>query len=105
MPHIRSQNYSLDGELALSGLTNTDFPNGFSSYQYNLLYIPKVSIVKTVEDDKTIDSDLSFRLLRHYSGDYYTMSKNSTGTGFDIMMKPLKRELDCKRLFLGPLNS
>ena len=57
MPHIRSQNYSLDGELALSGLTNTDFPNGFSSYQYNLLYIPKVSIVKTVEDDKTIDSD------------------------------------------------
>ena len=69
MPHIRSQNYSLDGELALSGLTNTDFPNGFSSYQYNLLYIPKVSIVKTVEDDKTIDSDISLRLLRHYSGD------------------------------------
>ena len=69
MPHIQSQGYSLDGELALSGLTNTDFPNGFSSYQYNLLYIPKVSIVKTVEDDKTIDSDISLRLLRHYSGD------------------------------------
>ena len=67
--HAQLQTYSLKGELALSGLTSSDVPDDLSSYQSNFLYLPKLSILKQLTSNQVIDSELSLRWMRNYSGD------------------------------------
>ena len=59
----------MKGQFWASGLTSNDVPVGQSSLESNIGYIPTLSLLRELENNRLLDMELSYRLDRMYSGD------------------------------------
>jgi len=64
-----AQSFSAKGQLWTSTLTSNDVPNGQSSIESTMGYIPTLSLFKELSDNQLIDIEWAYRLDRAYSGD------------------------------------
>ncbi len=63
------QSLSTNGQLWTSTLTSNDVPDGQSSIESTMGYIPTLSLFKELSDNQLIDIEWAYRLDRAYSGD------------------------------------
>ena len=61
--------FSLKGQLWTSALTSNDIPDGLSSIESTLGYIPTFSLFKDLSINQLLDMEWAYRLDRTYSGD------------------------------------
>jgi len=66
---LYAYSYSIQGQFWASGLTSKDVPSGQYSLQSNIGYIPTLSLLRALENNRLLDMELSYRLDRIYSGD------------------------------------
>ena len=66
---ISAQVLSTKGQFFLSSLTSNDIPNGASSIESTLGYIPTFSFIKSLSNAQSMDTELAYRIDRSYSGD------------------------------------
>ena len=64
-----AQSFSTKGQLWTSTLTSNDVPDGFSSTESTLGYIPTLSLFKNLSNNQLVDIEWAYRLDRTYSGD------------------------------------
>jgi hypothetical protein len=64
-----AQSFSAKGQLWTSTLTSNDVPNGLSSTESTLGYIPTLSLFKNLSNNQLVDIEWAYRLDRTYSGD------------------------------------
>ena len=63
------QSLSTNGQLWTSTLTSNDVPDGQSSIESTMGYIPTLSLFKELSDNQLVDMEWAYRLDRTYSGD------------------------------------
>jgi len=61
--------FSIKGQFWTSALTSTDVPDGLSSIESTMGYIPTLSLFKELSDNQLVDIEWAYRLDRAYSGD------------------------------------
>jgi len=66
---LSGQSFTTKGQLWVSALTSTDVPNGQSSLESSIGYIPTLSLYRELDNNRLVDMELSYRLDRMYSGD------------------------------------
>ena len=66
---MNAQSFSTKGQFWASGLTGDDAPEGQSSFETQLGYIPTLSLYRDLNSNSFIDLEWSYRLDRIYSGD------------------------------------
>ncbi|MEO2185694.1 MAG: hypothetical protein ABGX30_03885, partial [bacterium] len=64
-----AQSFSAKGQLWTSTLTSNDVPDGLSSTESTLGYIPTLSLFKNLSNNQLVDIEWAYRLDRAYSGD------------------------------------
>jgi len=64
-----AQSFSAKGQLWTSTLTSNDVPDGQSSIESTMGYIPTLSLFKELSDNQLVDIEWAYRLNRAYSGD------------------------------------
>jgi hypothetical protein len=64
-----AQSFSAKGQLWTSALTSNDIPDGLSSTESTLGYIPTLSLFKNLSNNQLVDIEWAYRLDRTYSGD------------------------------------
>ncbi len=64
-----AQSFSAKGQLWTSTLTSNDVPDGQSSIESTMGYIPTLSLFKELSDNQLVDIEWAYRLDRAYSGD------------------------------------
>ena len=64
-----AQSFSAKGQLWTSILTSNDVPDGESSIESTMGYIPTLSLFKELSDNQLVDIEWAYRLNRAYSGD------------------------------------
>ena len=64
-----AQSFSAKGQLWTSTLTSNDIPDGLSSTESTLGYIPTLSLFKNLSNNQLVDIEWAYQLDRTYSGD------------------------------------
>ena len=64
-----AQSFSAKGQLWTNTLTSNDVPDGLSSTESTLGYIPTLSLFKNLSNNQLVDVEWAYRLDRAYSGD------------------------------------
>ncbi len=72
-----AQSFSAKGQLWTSTLTSNDVPDGQSSIESTMGYIPTLSLFKELSDNQLVDIEWAYRLDRAYSGDSLLYSNQS----------------------------
>ena len=65
---ISAQIIATKGQFVLSGLTSNDIPDGSSSIESTMGYIPTFSMMKLLSNDRSMDIEWAYQLDRAYSG-------------------------------------
>jgi hypothetical protein len=66
---ISAQIIATKGQFVLSGLTSNDIPDGSSSIESTIGYIPTFSMMKLLSNNRSMDMEWAYQLDRVYSGD------------------------------------
>jgi hypothetical protein len=66
---ISAQIIATKGQFVLSGLTSNDIPDGSSSIESTIGYIPTFSMMKLLSNNQSMDMEWAYQLDRVYSGD------------------------------------
>ncbi|MDP6170398.1 MAG: hypothetical protein QF780_10355 [Candidatus Marinimicrobia bacterium] len=66
---ISAQIIATKGQFVLSGLTSNDIPDGSSSIESTIGYIPTFSMMQLLSNDQSMDIEWAYQLDRAYSGD------------------------------------
>ena len=68
---VFAQSYSIKGQFWGSGLTSNNAPPGQPSLESNIGYIPTLSLLRELDNNRLLDMELSYRLDYIYSGDSF----------------------------------
>jgi hypothetical protein len=98
-----AQSFSAKGQLWTSTLTSNDVPDGLSSTESTLGYIPTLSLFKNLSNNQLVDIEWAYRLDRAYSGDSL-LHKNESHHRYWIRYSSEKLEarLGLQKIVFGP---
>ena len=97
------QSLSTNGQLWTSTLTSNDVPDGQSSIESTMGYIPTLSLFKELSDNQLVDMEWAYRLDRTYSGDsllYYNESHHRYWVRYSS--EKLEARLGLQKIVFGP---
>ncbi len=97
------QSLSTNGQLWTSTLTSNDVPDGQSSIESTMGYIPTLSLFKELSDNQLIDIEWAYRLDRAYSGDSL-LHNNESHHRYCIRYasEKLETRLGLQKIVFGP---
>jgi hypothetical protein len=98
-----AQSFSAKGQLWTSTLTSNDVPDGLSSTESTLGYIPTLSLFKNLSNNQLVDIEWAYRLDRAYSGDSL-LHKNESHHRYWIRYasEKLEARLGLQKIVFGP---
>jgi len=98
-----AQSFSAKGQLWTSTLTSNDIPDGLSSTESTLGYVPTLSLFKNLSDNQLVDIEWAYRLDRAYSGDSL-LHKNESHHRYWVRYSSEKLEarLGLQKIVFGP---
>ena len=97
------QSLSTNGQLWTSTLTSNDVPDGQSSIESTMGYIPTLSLFKELSDNQLVDMEWAYRLDRTYSGDsllHYNESHHRYWIRYSS--EKLEARLGLQKIVFGP---
>ena len=100
---ISAQIIATKGQFVLSGLTSNDIPDGSSSIESTMGYIPTFSMMKLLSNDRSMDIEWAYQLDRAYSGNTL-MHNNESHHRYWIRYSSEKLEarLGLQKIVFGP---
>ena len=100
---IFSQSIILKGQFWGSVMHGDDPPISRSSFETTLGYIPMLSLVRNLSNDRFVDLEWGYRMGKVYAGNMLLIVlKNLTGCGCVIPATELRLVWACRRLPSGP---
>jgi len=98
-----AQSFSAKGQLWTSTLTSNDVPDGQSSIESTMGYIPTLSLFKELSDNQLVDIEWAYRLDRAYSGDSL-LNNNESHHRYWIRYasEKLETRLGLQKIVFGP---
>ena len=98
-----AQSFSAKGQLWTNTLTSNDVPDGLSSTESTLGYIPTLSLFKNLSNNQLVDIEWAYRLDRAYSGDSL-LHKNESHHRYWIRYasEKLEARLGLQKIVFGP---
>ena len=98
-----AQSFSAKGQLWTSTLTSNDVPDGLSSTESTLGYIPTLSLFKNLSNKQLVDIEWAYRLDRTYSGDSLFYNNESYHRYWvRYSSKKLEARLGLQKIVFGP---
>ena len=100
---ISAQIIATKGQFVLSGLTSNDIPDGSSSIESTIGYIPTFSMMKLLSNDRSMDIEWSYQLDRAYSGDFLLHNNESHHRYWvRYSSEKLEARLGLQKIVFGP---
>ena len=100
---IICQAISNSGMLSLSSLTSNDIPNGSSSYELSIGYIPTLSIKKYLSSGDLLDAEWAYYLKNDYLGDsLYNDIQSNHRFWFRYSNEKIETRLGLQKIVFGP---
>mgnify|MGYP006104218967 CR=1 FL=1 len=89
--------------LSLSSLTSNDIPNGSSSYELSVGYIPTLSIKKYLSSGDLLDAEWAYYLKNDYLGDsLYNDIQSNHRFWFRYSNEKIETRLGLQKIVFGP---
>ncbi|MBI91439.1 MAG: hypothetical protein CMQ48_05850 [Gammaproteobacteria bacterium] len=93
----------MKGQLWSSSLTNNDIPDGQSSFESTLGYIPTFSLSKNLTNKQLFDMEWSYRLERVYAGNALLNDKKKHHRYWvRYSSEKLEARLGLQKIIFGP---
>ena len=100
---VIGQTFSMKGQLWSSSLTNNDIPDGQSSFESTLGYIPTFSLSKNLTNKQLFDMEWSYRLERVYAGNALLNDKKKHHRYWvRYSSEKLEARLGLQKIIFGP---
>ena len=100
---VFSQSYAIKGQFWVSGLTSNNVPSGQSSLETNIGYIPTLSLLRELDNNRLLDMELSYRLDRMYLGDsLINNNENFHRLWIRYSSDKLEARLGLQKIVFGP---
>ncbi len=95
--------FSIKGQFWTSALTSTDVPDGLSSIESTLGYIPTLSLFKDLSNTQLLDMEWAYRLDRAYSGNsLFNNNESHHRYWVRYSSEKLEARLGLQKIVFGP---